>query len=177
VFSAWLLFLTNTVLWQIYKKYLYENLLVSSGRLVPIPATLPQDIEKYLKVSIAIIMFFYTGLWLIKFSFLAFFRRLGTNVKGQKLHWWIVFIITFVTWIITFGTIEYRCLAVPFDKIFGMYQPSRLVVEHYLQGSVYCTTEAAVQFQRRTLFYNMAMDVITDTMSMVAIDPEKQGLH
>ena len=104
------MFFINTVLWQLYAKYLYENLAVSSGQLLPPPPNFDNDTITYLKATVVVIVFFYTGLWTIKFSFLVLFRRLGHNVKGQRIHWWVVTAITVASWIATFGTLQYSCL-------------------------------------------------------------------
>jgi hypothetical protein len=50
------------------------------------------------------------ALWCIKFSFLAFFRRLGHNVKGQKVLWWTVLFLTTTGLAISVGVIDYHCM-------------------------------------------------------------------
>ncbi|KAF4626585.1 hypothetical protein G7Y89_g11572 [Cudoniella acicularis] len=147
VFGAWLMFLTNTIIWQVYVDDMYENLYVSAGLLYPLPPNFAAHTERYLRATVAVIIFFYSGLWFIKFSFLAFFKRLGFQVKGQNHLWWIVFLITLASWFASFGTIEYDCLTGSFEYI-----------------SIKCTATAAVSFQRRTLTYNMVMDVLTDAL-------------
>lgn len=110
---AWLMFFVSTILWQLYAKYLYQNLAVSSGQLFPPPPSFENDTITYLKATVAVIIFFYSSLWMVKFSFLVLFRRLGSKVKGQTIHWWIVTAITVASWIATFGTLEYPCLVPP----------------------------------------------------------------
>ena len=117
VVAAFLMFLTSTIIWQIYKGLLFENLLVSSGKLFPIPVTLASDTETYLRASVAVIIFFYSSLWFVKFSFLAFFRRLGLNVRGQKALWWTITAITVASWIASLGTLEYHCLIGNFEYL------------------------------------------------------------
>ena len=53
------------------------------------------------------------GLWCIKFAFLTFFRRLGNNVRGQKIVWRTVFGFTVGGLAISIGVIYYRCLFAP----------------------------------------------------------------
>lgn len=64
VLFAWVVLLINSILWQVDKDALYENLAV--GQLYPPPANFEQQMEQYLRRSVAVIAFFYTGLWSIK---------------------------------------------------------------------------------------------------------------
>ena len=119
VLVAWIMFLSSTVIWQIFKEDLYENLNVSSGALYPPPKTFASDTEDYLKASVAVIVFFYSSLWFVKFSFLVFFRRLGHRVRGQNILWWVVAGITVASWLASLGTLEYSCLTGSFEYIVG----------------------------------------------------------
>ena len=105
------LFLTaNTLIWQFTKGNFYELIAVESGQLYPPPADLPQPARTYLKRSVAVIAFFYSGLWAIKFSFMLFFRRLGRNIRHRKVIWWTILAVIIASWLACLGTIQYRCL-------------------------------------------------------------------
>ena len=127
VFFAWLLLLVSTVLWQTGKDALYQNIAVSSGQLYPPPADFAHQSEQYLRKSIAVIVFFYAGLWSIKLAFLIFFKRLGHNVKNQDIVWWIVFVITAASFFVCVGDIDYRCLASSFSYIEGTKQDMLMI--------------------------------------------------
>ena len=114
---AWVLLLISTIIWQVSKDKMYENIAVSAGQLYPPPPDMPHNTEVYLRRSVVVIVFFYTGLWSIKLSFLLFFRRLGQKVRNQKLVWWTVLTVTVATYFACLGTIEYRCLAGSFGYI------------------------------------------------------------
>ena len=103
---------------------------------------------KYYKSAVVVLVFFYTSLWAIKTSFLLFFRRLGHNVTGQKVIWWCVFGFTVASYFVCIGDIQYTCLAAPLENIFD-----------------HCSTNAALRFQRITLQFNCAIDVLTDFAS------------
>ena len=107
-----------------------------------------KDSEKYYKGSVVVIVFFYTSLWAVKISFLLFFKRLGQNVIGQKVLWWCVFAFTLASYFICIGDIPFSCLVAPWEDIF-----------------VHCSTDDAVRFQRITLKFNCAIDVVTDFTS------------
>ena len=51
------------------------------------------------------------GVWSIKFAFLAFFLRLGRNVRRAKTLWWIVFVCTCGGFIISLGCFDRGCLS------------------------------------------------------------------
>lgn len=152
VLLSWLLLLATAILWQFVSSDLYQALAVESGYLFPPPATFIADSEKYLRSFVPIIVFFYTGLWSVKLSFLLFFRRLGNKVRGQKLHWWIVTGFTVATWCTCIGTIQYNCLVWSLEKIV-----------------LNCTGLGAVNFENIIVKFNCAMDVLTDAMGEMTI--------
>ena len=117
VFFAWTVLLINTILWQFSQDALYENMAVSSGQLYPPPSGFEHATAQYLRKTVAVIVFFYTGLWSVKFSFLVFFKRLGHNVRNQHVVWWVVLAITLASYVSCLGTIEYSCLAFSIDYI------------------------------------------------------------
>ena len=117
VLLACLFLMTNTLIWQFGKDDLYETIAVASGQLYPPPADLANHATSYLRKSVAVIAFFYSGLWAIKLSFMLFFRRLGQNVTGQKYLWWTILVIVVASWLASLGTIHYRCLTGSFEYI------------------------------------------------------------
>lgn len=151
VVFAWTLVLATAIMWHFVAADLFQISNVSSGQLpISQAPTLVPDTERYLRVSVAVIIFFYTSLWAIKVSFLIFFRKItaGTYVRAQTIHWWIVFGFTLATWFACLGSLEYNCLAAPLAEI-----------------AQHCSNNHSVRFQRVTLIFNCAMDVLTDIMS------------
>ena len=117
VLVACLFLLTNTLIWQFTKGDLYELITVASGQRYPPPPDLAQHAETYLKRSVAIIAFFYSGLWAIKLSFMLFFKRLGRNVRRQNVLWWTILAVVVASWLACIGTIQYRCLTGSFEYV------------------------------------------------------------
>ncbi|KAL9002679.1 MAG: hypothetical protein Q9188_004405 [Gyalolechia gomerana] len=149
VIFAWLMALFTAIDWQIVARYMYQFISITSGQLWPPPASFVKDTENYYKGSVVVLVFFYTSLWAVKFSFLLFFRRLGHNVTGwHKVFWWSVFGFTVATYLVCIGDIQYSCLAVPLPKLFQ-----------------HCSTDGAIHYQLVTLKFNCAVDVLTDYMS------------
>ncbi|KAI4132828.1 MAG: hypothetical protein LQ338_000532 [Usnochroma carphineum] len=119
VLFSWIALLLNASLWQVCKDALYENIAVYVGHIYPPPLDYERRSEGYLRKSVAVIVFFYTGLWSIKLAFLLFFKRLGRDVRHQNKIWWVVLSITVATYVICLGTIEYSCLASSFSYVIG----------------------------------------------------------
>ena len=149
VVFAWLLAFLTAVDWQIVAKFMYRFLAVTSGQLWPPPPTIVRDTEQYNKGSVVVFVFFYTSLWAVKLSFLSFFKRLGRNVRKQKVLWWCVFAFTVASYVVCVGITQYSCLAPPLERIIRK-----------------CTTDSAVRYQHVTLKFNAALDVVTDFASM-----------
>ena len=145
---AWLLALLTAIDWQIVAKLAYRFQAVVSGKFWPPPDTFEKDTENYFKGTLVVLVFFFTSLWAIKLSFLMFFQRLGQNVTGQKKLWWCVFSLTVATYLVAIGVLQYSCLAGPFQELFQN-----------------CTGNRPVQYQRMTLKFTCAMDVLTDYLS------------
>lgn len=125
VLVAWLMLLTNAVIWQQAKTGLYLLLNVQSGRQSP-PPEFNLKVGEYLHESLAILILFYSSLWCVKLSFLIFFQRLGRNVQRQKLIWWSVLAVVIASYFAVVGTIQWHCLVPRFEVIASEYLHSQL---------------------------------------------------
>jgi len=72
---------------------MYELLAVSVGREQPTPAFLQRG-SYYLKCQFASTVLFWTCLWSVKASFLAFFFQLTKRLTWPRRAWWAVTVIT-----------------------------------------------------------------------------------
>ena len=136
---------------------MYQFLATTSGQVFPPPTSFVRDSERYYKGTAAVFVFYYTSLWAVKFSFLAFFKRLTKNVAGQKVIWWSVSAFTVASYLVCIGDMQYLCLVTPLEKLL-----------------THCSTSGALRYQQVTLKTNCAMDVLTDYMSMFSF-PSKSG--
>lgn len=127
---------------------MYYSISVAAGLEKP-RANFASVSESYLKSTVVVIILFYTSLWSVKISFLLFFRRLGNNVKHQKIFWWPVFVFTVATYFACIGSIQYPCLVRSFT---------------YLTAN--CATPSATSFRQDMLKLHCALDVSTDFFSM-----------
>lgn len=150
VVFALILALTSAILWQIFAKYMFQLLAVAYG--TPPGPNFPTDFEHYGKASAAVVIFFYSTLWAIKISFLIFFKRLGKNVRRQKLLWWPIFGFTMATYFASIGIIPYNCHMDSLDEVLRD-----------------CSTNSATRFQEINIKLNCLWDVLTDFLSLYAL--------
>ncbi|KAJ3578735.1 hypothetical protein NPX13_g1833 [Xylaria arbuscula] len=154
VIFAWLLLLLSAILWTYVASYLYAFYDVINGYNPPGPSFVLHS-EQYYTGQLIILVFFYSGLWSVKFSFLFFFRRLAENVSKIRYLLWVAFFFTIATYLVCIGTIQYRCLARPLAEI-----------------QAHCSSEANINFTLVTLKVNTALDIITDSLIRVVVVSE-----
>ncbi|GKZ57625.1 hypothetical protein CBS63078_6367 [Aspergillus niger] len=146
VLLAWAIMLTTAIIWQIEGQVLYEMYAISEGKQPYTPDILPK-FGKFMRFVAPLTILFYSGLWCVKFSFLAFFYRLGSKVKSHRIWWYVVLFCTVAVWMASVADIDYRCS-------FG--------------GLEYTMTQCSnlyhVHFENRTFWANCAGDVVTDLM-------------
>lgn len=62
-------------------------------------------LTSFARVQFAVEFFFHTTLFVVKLSFLSFFRRLGQRVQGQQYIWWPVLFFSVVSYAVSVGDI------------------------------------------------------------------------
>lgn len=149
---AAVLVLITAALWQWAAADIYYFLNLDAG-LVPLEADFPIRLLRGLKASLVVELFFYTSLFLVKMSFLLFFRRLGSHVRGQKYIWWPVFALAVVSYLVSVGDVEYHCLV-------------NASVAHL---ETYCSSQDAINFTTTTLIANCVLDVLSDFASKMKL--------
>ena len=95
--------LANAALWQKTANKLYAVIAVDN-----VQRSLPP-----LHSILTSYLLYYTALWSIKLSFLLFFRKLGIDIRRQRIFWYCVLGYTVASYIICLGTIDYKCFVEP----------------------------------------------------------------
>lgn len=119
-----------------------------SPEMLALAAKVTDAQVRWLRVSLAAELFFYTGLTLVKFAFLFFFRRLGSRVEKLRYLWWPNVVFTLCIYFVYIGTVDYGCLVGPIDEI-----------------NAKCDKKAAIDFSTATLQANAVLDVVSDLFS------------
>ncbi|CAG8305844.1 unnamed protein product [Penicillium olsonii] len=146
VISAWIIILSAAIIWQVKGKILYELYAISAGTK-PFTLDFLPRYNVFMRYNAPFQILFYTGLWCIKFSFMAFFYRLCSKVKKFRIWWFVVLFCTAAVYIASIGDIEYKCS---------------------LGGIEYIVTQCPqlhhIHYENRSFWANAAGDVITDLM-------------
>lgn len=111
VVLAWITLFTYTVLWHVQRtlELLYESCSIGYGGILP-SMYYVEHFTNWLHINFAELFLNLIGLWCIKVAFLAFFRRLGRKVKGQKIIWRAVFALTVAGLAISAGVCYFPCI-------------------------------------------------------------------
>ena len=119
--AAWLLFLGNCIVWSVCHKQMF---LITSFTTSPIDySTLPANIaavqERYLRGQLAGYLLSYTSLWLVKLSFVFFFRHLGNRFRAQRILWWVILAFVLACYGGVLGVLDYACEMASFEDSIG----------------------------------------------------------
>lgn len=83
------------------------------------------QVVDFMRTDSALLIIWILSMWFVKFSFLAFFGKLGHNVRRQRLLWRIALVGTVATLIITLAIPSYDCSFGAATRIWG-----KLSVKH-----------------------------------------------
>ncbi len=110
IILAWLILLATVILLLIDRslELIYIAYRVATDEIEP-PAYFLQHLMTWNHTLLAESYLHLCGLWAVKFSFLALLRRLGYHVKGQKVIWWSVSILTVAGFIISVSVLLSPC--------------------------------------------------------------------
>ncbi|KAI9780212.1 MAG: hypothetical protein M1816_003136 [Peltula sp. TS41687] len=142
VFIALVILIASAVMYQFMAPTMYNIFRITNKQELP-PADLQEKLIPYLKMQFAVTLLFWTCLWAIKFAFLAFFWRLGKNLRWQRLLWNVVFAFTAFAYI--------GCL-ISYSIACSSFKPGD------------CDTELHIQRALVSLRYSTAIDVMSDLL-------------
>lgn len=110
IILAWLILLATVILLLIDRslELIYIAYRVATDEIEP-PACFLQHLMTWNHILLAESCLHLCGLWAVTFSFLALLRRLGYHVKGQKVIWWSVSILTVAGFIISVSVLLSPC--------------------------------------------------------------------
>lgn len=105
---ALFILIANTIVTTLMAPPLYEILLLSAGLLIP-DAGFMDRATFYLKCQFASTVLFWSCLWAVKGCFLAFFWRLTNQLTWPRRAWWVVAVITVLSYIGSVITYPVSC--------------------------------------------------------------------
>ena len=116
VIAAWMVMLATSILWQLFAPAMFEGYAVESGT-EPFSMEFLRRDEKFLRSTGPLIILYYLCLWAVKFSLLAFFKRLASRLRSHRVWCWCVVAITTLAGAACFADPDYRCSFSSFDYI------------------------------------------------------------
>ncbi|KAI8960634.1 hypothetical protein F5Y11DRAFT_260544 [Daldinia sp. FL1419] len=133
--------LVTAILAQVLLQYVYNMEAVGNGTMIP-PPTFLDDTSKALRGFAVLMLLNYIGIWLIKFNFLWFFRRLGNSITQYRVSWWCVLIFNVGAGATAIGLIDFKCLVPPSEYIFAYCEGYEKVVASNTAAIVSCSLDA-----------------------------------
>ncbi|KAI1449868.1 hypothetical protein F5Y02DRAFT_164594 [Annulohypoxylon stygium] len=116
MFIALCFLLAASVVSQLFLKCAYIMNALSKGAIPP--PDFIDEMTRGLRAFGSVLLLDFLGIWLIKFNFLLFFRRLGNHVNTYRIFWWVVFIFNLAAGAAVFGLTDYSCAMRPAE--FGL---------------------------------------------------------
>jgi putative Mn2+ efflux pump MntP len=87
----------------------YISFEVGYGAKAPPPYYI-EHLTNWLRILFAELLLNMLGLWSIKFSFLALFRKLSKDVRRERILWWVITALTVISLAISIGVSYFPCI-------------------------------------------------------------------
>ena len=98
--AAWLFYLALSIIFQTQINSLWIMLDAASNGQEQLSPDFIERANGSLHLQAGTWILSFTALWLVKFSFLLFFRKLGDHVRRQKILWWAVLGFTSASYVV-----------------------------------------------------------------------------
>ncbi|KAH7082813.1 hypothetical protein BKA63DRAFT_598912 [Paraphoma chrysanthemicola] len=116
VILAWASSIAFSVLWQIKIPGVYATIERMTGK-APMGLDYFIYLHEFVTVQTGSIICQNVGLWCIKFSFLFFFRKMGSQIRRQQILWWCVTAYVAVTLPIAIAVSPWKCHSTDLLKV------------------------------------------------------------
>ncbi|KAE8341153.1 hypothetical protein BDV24DRAFT_132423 [Aspergillus arachidicola] len=153
ILVAWLFSLGNGIAWSVFYKQMYQVIALAKTPTInfsEVPANIEWMQRRYLNGQLSAYLLSFTGLWLIKLSFVFFFRQLGNRYRAQQILWWVVLVLVIGCYGGTLGCLDYKC------------EMSSL--EYSIEV---CATAGAMHSQQVRLRVATTLDILSDAAIIV----------
>lgn len=127
---------------------MYYVLDLQAGLVAP-DANFSARLMRELEVSLISEIFFYAALFSVKLSLILFFKRLGSNVRGQVYLRWPAFILSAVCFFSSVGDMGFHCL----------------INSDIIYLSTYCVSQEFSTKMTNAVTANCVLDIVSDIAS------------
>lgn len=119
---ALLLLLSLAIMYRYATPIMFELDRVAKGEEMLTPSFLPRA-AVFLKLQFAIIVLFWTTIWVVKTSFLIFYRTLFAGLPDQLRGWWIAAGFTALGYLLCWVFQLLSCVPIPHYFVLGELTP------------------------------------------------------
>ncbi len=162
VAGALLLLISLAVMYKYAIPNMFEVVRVAQGEEVFTLAFMSRA-TIFLKLQFAIIVLFWTEIWVVKISFLIFYRNVFSGLPEHMLGWRLVAGFTGLTyalcWAFQFGS----CIPLPDYFILGEYWYDAL--HHFAKNPGACETRRDIYYSNVCLYVAAVGDIVSDLLS------------
>ena len=109
VFAAWLFHLALAIIFQTQINVMWFTSNLASNLEEQISSVHVEQVNVFLHLQAVAWALGLTALWLVKFSFLLFFRKLGNHVRRQQILWWAVLGFMSASYLVCIGLGPFKC--------------------------------------------------------------------
>jgi hypothetical protein len=120
ILLAWILLLSNAILWSVESDNLFLGTSIATGGTHTIPPNIADVMNAYFRSLLAMYIITNSGLWCVKVSLLFFFKRFGRRKRTQRILWWCATVFIAASFVACIGIQGYSCLTAPFPRSIGM---------------------------------------------------------
>ncbi|KAK0508281.1 hypothetical protein JMJ35_009365 [Cladonia borealis] len=151
--AAWLFYLALGIIFQTQINSMWIIMDAASNGQEQLSPDFIERANDSLHLQIGTWILSLTALWLVKFSFLLFFRKLGDHVRRQKILWWAVLGFTSASYVV--------CISLGASNCSITADPNALITVH-------CTGFSG-EFTAWDLRLKVttALDIITDALIII----------
>lgn len=171
ILVAWLFSLGNGITWSAVYKQMYQVISLAKSSTIDfseVPANIGWMQRRYLNGQLSAYLISFTGLWLIKLSFVFFFRQLGNRYRAQQILWWVVLVLVIGCYGGTLGCLDYKCEMSSLEYSIGQlpYPPASWRTGAANNGlTEVCATAGAMHSQQVRLRVATTLDILSDAAS------------
>ena len=109
VVAAWLFYVALGIIFQTQINSMWITINVGGNQQEQLLPGFIKRVTSFLHLQIGTWVLSLTALWLVKFSFLFFFRKLGNHVRRQRILWWAVIGFTSASYVVCISLGAFKC--------------------------------------------------------------------
>lgn len=162
VAAALLILLSLAAMYRYAIPIMFELDKVAKGEEMLTPSFVARA-TVFLKLQFAIIVLFWTTIWIVKIAFLIFYRILFTGLPEHMLGWWFTAGFTAFAYLLCWAFQLASCVPIPHYFVLGK---SSLKFEgSQLRSTGACETPRDIHYSNACLYVAAVADIVSDLIS------------